>query len=339
MATNPFRETEKASETGGLGGWLLRNAGPRTDPNATVHRLRRTAGPDRPKAAPRPGGSAANDPDAPGSGQPLFARRRARPVQREAVVPVPGGTFRRQPPQPRRPTPERYERLARGVVLALFAVMALLGIVVIVAALSPDPLPPTTAPEASATSPGGTPSAPVAPSSLAPAADITPRVSPEPVKPQPAKPELTEAPSAAVLPPRPAAPELPPPTRTIEAARPELAPAEIRALLARGDEMRRAGAVTSARPLLERATLAGDGTAALWLGQSYDPAFLAGGRPRGDAARNVGLAIFWYRRAQQLGNDTAGFLARKLETASRAQWSNATSPHAGRHRSERAWQP
>jgi hypothetical protein len=98
-----------------------------------------------------------------------------------------------------------------------------------------------------------------------------------------------------------------------------LTPTEIRALLSRGDALLTAGDLAAARPVLERAALAGDATAALKLGQSYDSGYLAGAGLR-QAAGNLGLAIFWYRRSQELGNGTAAFLARKLETAARAEW-------------------
>jgi hypothetical protein len=99
----------------------------------------------------------------------------------------------------------------------------------------------------------------------------------------------------------------------------KLTPEEIRALLTHGDELLIAGDLAAARPLLEKAALAGDATAALRLGQSYDPGYLAGAGLR-EGAGNLGLAIFWYRRGQELGNGTAAFLARKLETAARAEW-------------------
>jgi hypothetical protein len=126
--------------------------------------------------------------------------------------------------------------------------------------------------------------------------------------------------SGPTEPPQPLpAPVTPPLKRPIETTGLTPSPGEIRALLSRGEALLSAGEIAAARPLLERAALAGDATAALRLGQSYDPGHRAGAGPR-QAAGNLGLAIFWYRRSQELGNGTAAFLARKLETAARAEW-------------------
>jgi len=150
----------------------------------------------------------------------------------------------------------------------------------------------------------------------------------EPMTPQPAADEPATAQAAPASPPSSApsppakvsvAPPAPPTERPVETAGLKLTPAEIQALSSRGDALLTAGDLAAARPLLERAALAGDATAALRLGQSYDPGTLAGAGQR-EAAGNLGLAIFWYRRSAELGNGTAGFLARKLETAARAEW-------------------
>lgn len=348
MATNPFRETEKAIETGRLGVWLLRNADPRTDPNANVHRLRGQAGSDRSGAAGVVGAVAANDPDAAGTSPAKFARRLWK-MRNRAALPDPGGG-QGSVIIPRRPrqsgaAPERNERLARAAVLALFAVMAMLGVVIVVASLAPEPpilaaLPGPSAATPATFRPDATPPASPAPPAAVeppspPAAEAAPRASIEAAE-VPAAPAPI-APGPAL---RPAAPDLPPsaPQRSAETAASKLTTADIQALAARGDERLRAGDVAVARPLLERAALAGDATAALRLGQSYDQTFLAGARLRG-VAGNPGLAIFWYRRGQELGNDTAGFLARRLEIAARAQWSGAASSRTGGRPAERSWQP
>jgi TPR repeat protein len=70
--------------------------------------------------------------------------------------------------------------------------------------------------------------------------------------------------------------------------------------LARGD-------VESARLFYRHGAEAGDGTAALRLGETYDPAFLARahlGLVTGDTKE----AVHWYRRARELGNSDAGIL-------------------------------
>jgi hypothetical protein len=83
------------------------------------------------------------------------------------------------------------------------------------------------------------------------------------------------------------------------AERKQISSAEINSLVAHGDALFSTGDLTSARLLYERAADAGYGPAALRLGESYDPIFLASNRIaiRGDAAK----AASWYRRARELG--------------------------------------
>jgi hypothetical protein len=78
---------------------------------------------------------------------------------------------------------------------------------------------------------------------------------------------------------------------------------DIPLMLARGDSLLAVGDITSARLFYERAANAGDGQAALRLGESYDPTFLERAQLRvpGDRA----LAVFWYRRARELGESKA----------------------------------
>jgi TPR repeat protein len=71
-------------------------------------------------------------------------------------------------------------------------------------------------------------------------------------------------------------------------------------LLARGDALLGSGDVVSARLCYERAAEGGDAQAALRLGETYDPAFLAGvhlNGIRGDAT----AAMRWYQYALTLG--------------------------------------
>src|ERR1041384_6545198 len=63
--------------------------------------------------------------------------------------------------------------------------------------------------------------------------------------------------------------------RSIKPASPAPSATEIAALLARGDALIAKGDLASARLFYERAAEAGDGPAALRLGESYAPAFLA----------------------------------------------------------------
>ncbi len=85
-----------------------------------------------------------------------------------------------------------------------------------------------------------------------------------------------------------------PPTET------SLSAAEIAALLARGDWLIATGNVASARLLYERAADAGVARAAVRLGETFDP--VTSGLPhlRGWRADSA-TAVFWYRRARDLG--------------------------------------
>lgn len=269
MATNPFREHEERIATGGLAGWLVRNADPRSDPN---------------------GGNVRRLPVAP-------ARDRA-PGRGPATT---GGST---------------EWLGRWAVLAMFGLTMALAGVFLVLWLTGEPMTPQPAADEPAT-------AQPAPASLPPSATSPPtkvNVAPPPEVPT-SRAVGTDQPAKASTEPRQPlpAPPVPPTERPVETAGLKLTPAEIQALSSRGDALLTAGDLAAARPLLERAALAGDATAALRLGQSYDPGTLAGTGLR-EVAGNLGLAIFWYRRSAELGNGTAGFLARKLETAARAEW-------------------
>jgi TPR repeat protein len=85
-------------------------------------------------------------------------------------------------------------------------------------------------------------------------------------------------------------------------------------LLARGDRFFALGDFASARLFYERAADAGEGQAALRLGNTFDPAFLdfAHLRVRGDSA----MAAFWYGRARELGAAEAEILLKRLEPVS-----------------------
>jgi len=84
-------------------------------------------------------------------------------------------------------------------------------------------------------------------------------------------------------------------------------------LLARGDEFLRSGDIASARLFYERAADAGDGQAALRMGATFDPTFLANAglrNLRGDLAK----ARLWYHRALELGANEAQPHLNNLET-------------------------
>jgi TPR repeat protein len=84
------------------------------------------------------------------------------------------------------------------------------------------------------------------------------------------------------------------------------------ALLMRGDSLFGGGDIASARLFYERAADAGNGQAALRLGESYDPAFLARVH-LGGVRGNVSAAIFWYQRAGDLGMSEADLLLGSLQ--------------------------
>jgi hypothetical protein len=88
--------------------------------------------------------------------------------------------------------------------------------------------------------------------------------------------------------------------------------AEADALLARGDTFLSAGDLASARLFYEYAAAAGNGAAALRLGGTFDPAFLARARMRW-VQGNLPSALYWYRRARELGNGDAEMLLRSIE--------------------------
>src|SRR6516164_1915246 len=89
-------------------------------------------------------------------------------------------------------------------------------------------------------------------------------------------------------------------------------PAEIAALVTRGDAFLSAGDIVSARLFYERAADGGDGGAALRLGATFDPGFLSRTGIRG-APSDPTRASSWYRRALDLGNSAAQEALRDLE--------------------------
>jgi TPR repeat protein len=88
------------------------------------------------------------------------------------------------------------------------------------------------------------------------------------------------------------------------------------ALVTRGDTFFTAGDLVSARLFYEHAAAAGNAIAALRLGGTFDPSFLVSARidrVQGDAA----IALYWYRRARELGNGDAEILLKKMEKPAR----------------------
>ena len=127
-------------------------------------------------------------------------------------------------------------------------------------------------------------------------------LSPEPPPQAAAEPQLshsTTPPSATDL-------NIAPPTQSssISTAGRQASGADISGFVARGDDFLALHDIASARLFYDRAAEAGDGRGALRLGMTFDPIFLkqAGfyGAP-GDSDK----ALFWYRRASDLGDGEA----------------------------------
>jgi hypothetical protein len=100
--------------------------------------------------------------------------------------------------------------------------------------------------------------------------------------------------------------------RELPATHAEPSATEVSALLTRGDALFSSGDLPAARLVYERAANAGNGQAAIRLGETFDPGFLEHARligARGD--RNT--ALFWYRRAGELGATEAEPLLQSLE--------------------------
>ena len=96
----------------------------------------------------------------------------------------------------------------------------------------------------------------------------------------------------------------------VESTKSELSDLEIAALVARGDFFVSMRDFASARLFYTRAAEAGDGSAALRMGATFDPAFLDRAGIRTEPA-NRGEAVSWYRRARDLGITEA---QRRLKT-------------------------
>jgi hypothetical protein len=127
---------------------------------------------------------------------------------------------------------------------------------------------------------------------------------------------------AFVAPPPAGAREATPPVATpapIPATTgPHLAPAETATLLARGDKFLGMGDIASARLFYERAADARDASAALRLGATFDPGFLGQAGVRG-VLGDPAQALFWYRRARDLGGAGAERWIKSLEMRNLAE--------------------
>jgi hypothetical protein len=97
-----------------------------------------------------------------------------------------------------------------------------------------------------------------------------------------------------------------------QATMPDSSGAEIAGLLARGDWLFATGNVASARLHYERAADAGEARAAVRLGETFDPVYLDYPHLHG-LQGDPGAAVFWYRRARDLGATAVASRLKRLE--------------------------
>ena len=120
------------------------------------------------------------------------------------------------------------------------------------------------------------------------------------------------------LAPRPGTPRPTVTSTALSASRPTSEPTlsavEIAAVLARADWFFGTGDVSSARLLFERAVDAGDARGALRLAETFDPGFLKDAH-LGNARADPDAAMFWYRRARDMGAAEATGRLRRLEVS------------------------
>jgi len=149
------------------------------------------------------------------------------------------------------------------------------------------------------------------PAPISAASDLQAKLSPAPIPPAPGgpEPEVATTPTAKVL---ETTSTFAPAVARNQPAVPTFSSAEIAALLARGDWLFATGDVASARLLYERAAGVGEARAAVKLGETFDPAFLSRRNLRG-ARADPAMAVFWYRRARDLGASDAGSRLIRLE--------------------------
>ena len=133
-----------------------------------------------------------------------------------------------------------------------------------------------------------------------------------PAAPLPTAPSL---PSATPATAQPAAVEIAAPAQSaaVAPARPThtLQPDEIAVLLEQGENFVTAGDLAGARLVFQRAAEAGDATAALALGATYDPIMLARLGALGIAA-DVHKARSWYEKARAYGSPDAAYRLEQL---------------------------
>jgi TPR repeat protein len=111
--------------------------------------------------------------------------------------------------------------------------------------------------------------------------------------------------TTAMLSPGPSGAQRPPASNVIR----RLDPEDIKRLIKQGEQFAAAGDLVTARLVFQRAAEAGDATAALAMGASYDPIVLADLGFQGISA-DVGKARSWYEKAKEFGSLEA---SRRLE--------------------------
>jgi TPR repeat protein len=192
------------------------------------------------------------------------------------------------------------------------------------AAALPSPAAPARAPTAAAAASAEPASPPSAGPRLVVAEPLAPPPSTGASAPPPSAANASIAPPAVAAAAPISAPQIPvvaepanPPAATASAppsaaGAMRMPPVETAALSARGDDLLGVGDIVSARLFYERAADAGDGRAALRLGATYDPKFLArAGLPNVHA--DEAQALSWYRRAHALGATDAERWIKGLE--------------------------
>jgi hypothetical protein len=111
--------------------------------------------------------------------------------------------------------------------------------------------------------------------------------------------------ATAMLSPGPGGARTPPASKAVR----RLDPEDIKLLMKQGERFTAAGDLATARLLFQRAAEAGDATAALAMGATYDPIVLAGLGVLGMSA-DLGKARSWYEKAREFGSPEA---SRRLE--------------------------
>lgn len=173
-------------------------------------------------------------------------------------------------------------------------------------AAAPATAPPAASPKNAPAAPAPPPPAPAAASKPVQPAQSPPAAAPEPpARTQPETAGRSEQVATLPIPPIKAPPANMAPIATT------LSQDSIRALLERGDAYLGNGDIVTARLYYERAAEAGDGHAALLMGETYDPVLLAMSGARG-VRGDVAVAAAWYRRARDLGATEAETLLNAL---------------------------